>query len=190
MSFRAHAEMYHSSLLDGTPIEAVESYLIPKQHQIEVGISLYPFDPYSTGIALDFGYLQNITQSLSWQIIDADLFSSFQSGLTSQLAQNYSVNPTTIEHLSYIISTNLNYYFFYGKFIFFKKAIRYIRGSLLFGGGLLGTSLKNQGAGNFGTAFEVLINDTFSFKFTLRDSLAIPSFTNYVTFALETGVNF
>lgn len=186
----AFADIYHSNLMDGVKIDAVESYLSPKDHELEVGTSVYAFDPYYTGISVNLGYVQNFSPKFSWQIIDVDYFFSYQSNLTSQLASNYAVNPQTIERLSYMVSTNFKFYYFYGKFIFFNNSIKYLRGSFILGGGLLGTSLQNQGAGNFGTAFDILVSDVFSFKIVIRDTISIPKFNNFITFGLETGLNF
>jgi len=185
-----YAELYQPKLLDGVPIEAVDTYLNPKAHQIDLGVSLYPFDSYYTGISVNLGYTQHLSQNFAWDIFHASYYFSFQNGLTTELAESFGVNPSQIERLSYGVSSNIHYFYSYGKFIFLQNSIRYFRGSFLLGAGMLGTTLQGGFAGNVGTSIEVFFSDVFSCKVNLQDSIMIPSLKQFVTFSLESGISF
>jgi outer membrane beta-barrel protein len=185
-----HAELYQLKPLDGVSIEAVETYQNPKAHQLSLGIGIYPFDAYYTGLNLRAGYTQHLSQSFAWQIFEAAYFFPFQTSLTTQLASNFGVSPKQIETLNYIISTNAMYFFTYGKFIFLKDTIRYFRSSGLLGAGVLGTNMQTNFAANVGFAMEVFMSDSFSWKFSVRDSMTVPSFNQFVVFSLESGFSF
>jgi hypothetical protein len=186
----SYAEVYQPKLLDGVQIDAVDTYLNPKGHQLGLGISLYPFNSYYLGISANLSYTQQLSQVFAWQIIDASYYTTFQNGLTAELAQNFNVNPTQIERVNYGIGTNFSYYYAYGKFIFLNSSIRYFRGSIFLGGGILGTTVQVSPVGTVGTAFEVFVTEVFSCKLSLRNTIAIPSITQFVTFGLDTGISF
>src|SRR3954465_14275574 len=75
----ALADIYAPKPLDGVTIEAVETYVNPKSHQFGLGLAIYPFDAYYTGISLDASYTQHFSQNFAWQIVDASYNFAFQT---------------------------------------------------------------------------------------------------------------
>jgi hypothetical protein len=176
--------------LDGVNLEAVETYAEPRTNEIGLGVGIYPFDAYYYGLSINAGYTYHINRNFAWEVVNAQYFFSFEKNLTTELADLYSVNPTTISSLSYIISTNAVYSFSYGKSVLFEDFIRYWRSSVLFGMGVAETTGQNSIAGSLGLKFEMFTGENFSWKFEARDSLAFSGLNNYLTFVFGTGLSF
>jgi hypothetical protein len=175
--------------LDGVNLEAVETYAEPRTNEIELGVGIYPFDAYYYGLSLNAGFTMHFSRNFAWEIIHAQYFFGFQKNLTTELADVYSVNPTTIPELNYIVSTNGEYSFSYGKSVLFEDFIRYFRDSVLYGLGAVKTTDTTSFAVNVGLKVEMFTTENFSWQFEARDSLAF-SGNNYLTFILGTGLSF
>jgi hypothetical protein len=175
--------------LDGVNLEAVETYAEPRTNEIGLGVGIYPFDAYYYGLSLNAGFTMHFSRNFAWEIVNAQYFFGFQKNLTTELADVYSVNPTTIPELNYIVSTNGAYSFSYGKSVLFEDFIRYYRDSALFGLGAVKTSDATSFAVNIGLKVEMFTTENFSWQFEARDSFAFTG-NNYLTFILGTGLSF
>jgi outer membrane beta-barrel protein len=191
---RAHAADTISSstpkLIDGVQMEAVENYINPRSSEINLGIGVYPFDAYYYGLSINGGYTYHMSRNFAWEILNAQYFFSFQKTLTTELADRYKVDPTTITTLNYILTSDVQYVFAYGKFALLEDLIRYFRASVLLGGGIVKTSANNSVAGTTGLKFEVFTKESFSWTFEARDAVAFSGMNNYLTFILGTGLSF
>ena len=184
------ADLNRPKPLDGTVIEAVETYANPKSSEITLGVGFYPFSGYFNGLSLNGGYTYHSSRTFGWEILNIQSFFSFQKDLTTQLADQYGVNPQAIEELKTIVSSNLVYVHSYGKLVLLQDFIRYFRSSVLAGLGVVNTTTKNSLAGTLGFKFEVFSTESFAWKLEIRDSLALSGFSNYVTFNLGAGFSF
>jgi outer membrane beta-barrel protein len=175
--------------LDGVTLEAVETYAEPRANEIGLGVGIYPFDAYYYGVSLNAGFTMHFSRNFAWEIINAQYFFGFQKDLTTELADVYSVNPTSIPELNYIVSTNGLYSFSYGKSVLFEDFIRYFRDSFIYGLGAVKTTDSTSFAVNLGLKVEMFTTENFSWHFEARDSVAF-SGNNYLTFSLGTGLSF
>lgn len=176
--------------LDGVKIEALETYQNPKRQQLDFGLLVLPLDPYYNGFGIDLGYTRYFDKTYSWQILDINYIYSVNKGLTSQLAENYNVNPTSIERLTFIVSTNLEYVIAYGKFVFLSNHIRYFRSSLVVGPAYATSNKRGTVGLNLGFRFETFVNDDFSWVFQIRDVYAPSNIDNNLAFVLGTAYGF
>jgi hypothetical protein len=176
--------------LDGVNVEALESYQNPKAQQLDFGLSLFPLDPYYNGFAIDVGYSHYYSKTFFWQILNADYVYTVDKGLSSQLAQNYGVNPQSIERLNYLFTSNLGYVHAYGKFIFAKQYIRYFRSSVLIGPAFVASNQEASIGINLGWRFEVFVNNDFSWQLQLRDIYVPSNIGNNLAFVLGTAYGF
>jgi hypothetical protein len=179
-----------SQPMDGVNIEAVETYQNPKRQQIDFGLCVLPIDPYYNGFGIDIGYNHYYDKTYSWQFIDVNYIYAVDKGLTSQLAQDYNVNPRSIERLTFIASSNIQYVMAYGKFVFFKEHIRYFRSSLVAGPAFAVSNVRSTIGLNLGVRMETFINDDFSWVLQLRDVYAPSNIDNNFVFALGTAYGF
>lgn len=176
--------------LDGVNIEAVETYQNPKKQKIDFGLCVYPLDPYYNGFGIDLGYSHYYNKTFSWQILDVNYIYSVNKGLTSQLAENYNVNPTSIERLTFIVSSNIEYVIAYGKFVLLRDHIRYFRSSL-YAGPAYATSNKRGTVGlSVGWRIETFVNDDFSWVLQIKDVYAPSNIDNNLAFVLGTAYGF
>ncbi len=187
----AEEEEFGERPLDGIMVEALETYRNPKTSQLSFDLSLWPFNAYYTGFGINAGYIYYLNKTWAWEVANISYVYSVEKGLTSDLAQNYYVNPVQIERMTYTMITNLEYYHSYGKFILAKEYIRYFRSAFLFGGGMVTTNKQSYIAGSLGLKFEVYVNDVFSWKIEVRDLITAQSgVTNNVAFSLGTSYGF
>lgn len=184
-------ESFAERPLDGVTIEALETYRNPKDTQVTFDFSLWPFNAYYTGFGINGGFIYVLDKTYAWEVVNASYVYSVEKGLTSELAQNYFVNPIQIERMTYTLASNLQYYHSYGKFILLKEYIRYFRSALMGGLGMVATNKQSHIALSVGWKFEVYINDTFSWKLEVRDLITTQSgVTNNVAFSLGTAYSF
>jgi hypothetical protein len=176
--------------LDGVNIEAIETYQNPKTQQLDFGLSVLPLDPYYNGFAIDLGYSVYFGKTFSWQVANIDYVYGVDKGLTSQLAQNYSVQPQRIERLNLVASSNFQFVHAYGKFVFLKEYIRYFRSALLLGPAFVRSNLRSSVGANLGWRFEVFVNNDFSWVLQIRDIYAPGTINNNVAFGLGTAYGF
>ena len=176
--------------LDGVNIEAVETYQNPKKQQIDFGLAVLPLDPYYNGFAIDLGYNYYFGKTYSWQILDVNYIYSVNKGLTSQLAQTYGVNPKSIERLTFIVSSNIQYVHAYGKFVFMKEVIRYFRSSVVFGPAYVTSNKRGTVGFNLGWRFETFVNDDFSWILQIRDVYAPSNIDNNLIISLGSSYGF
>jgi outer membrane beta-barrel protein len=176
--------------LDGVTIEALETYRNPKNSQLTFDVSMLPFNAYYTGFGINAAYIYVINKTWAAEMTGAYIY-SVEKGLTSELAQNYAVNPESIERIQTTVAGNAIYYHSYGKFILLKEYIRYFRSGFLLGAGYVITNTTGYVAGSLGWKFEVYVNDVFSWKFEIRDLItAQKGVTNNVAFSLGTAYSF
>jgi hypothetical protein len=182
--------LYEPKPLDGVVVEAVETYVNPRTHELGLGVGLYPFNAYYYGMNLSGNYLVHLKQSVGWEIIGGSYFFNFDKGLASELADRYAVEPRTIEKLNFIVTSNLFYTFANGKFVFLKEHIRYFRASIFGGGGLVNSSARSSAGLSFGARFEVSLSETFSWRLEARDVVSFSGFDNFLNFTIGTGISF
>src|SRR5690606_27080944 len=126
--------------IDGIYLEAVQGYIMPKQHQLGLDFGLWPLQPYYNGFSLNASYLYHFNKDYAWEVLNGAYLYTVDTGLTTELASNYGVAPELIERGKQIISSNFVWNIAYGKFTFFENNIRYFRSGLLLGPALVFTN--------------------------------------------------
>jgi outer membrane beta-barrel protein len=157
---------------------------------VNLGIQDCPFNAYYHGFGINSGYTYHFNNTHAWELINATYFFTFDKSLTTQLAQNFNVNPDRINRIEYQVMTNGVFDLTKGKFVLLKDYIRYFSSSLVYGLGAIKTKSDTSFAANFGFKFAVLMSNSFLWSFELRDALAFSGFTNYVTLGLVGGYTF
>ena len=146
--------------------------------------------PITMPFPMNAGYQYHFNRKAGWEILHIGYFSTFAKGLTTELADKYSVNPSSIERLNLVLSSHFDYIFMNGKFVFFEEYIRYFRTSVMLGGSFVLTNFSNYIAGDIGLRFEIFSGKVFTWKLEIRDSIAFATATQYVTFNLGIGFDF
>jgi hypothetical protein len=177
--------------LDGSTIEALEIYRNPKGNELTFGLGVFPFNPYYSGFSAHAGYSIYFNKSTAWEVLNGYLVKSVEKSLTTDLAQNFSVNPTQIERLNFVLSSNMLFFHSYGKFIFLSRHIEYFRTAFLVGLAMVKTNQQSRLAASFGLRFGIYANDTFSWKIDIRDHMTFSGgVENFIAFTFGTGIGF
>ena len=175
------------SPMDGVNIEAVETYPSFREHGLGLGLGIYPFNPYYMGLLVNGSYLYNFSSAAAWEIVNVNYAYSIQNDLTTELADRYSVNPRRITRLNFLVSTTGHFTILNGKFVLLKEHIRYFRTAAIAGLGMAMTNEVSSIAPQIGLRFEVRTGEGFSWALDVRDTIAISTTTNYLTFT--SGIN-
>jgi hypothetical protein len=175
--------------IEGVTIEALETYQVPKNNELGFSLGVFPFNSYFTGFALDFFYDYRLNKSVTWEIVNASYVFSIGTNLTTQLAQNYNVNPQSIEKLQYLASTDFLFTHTRGKLLFLDDYIRNFTSQLIVGLGLLNTTTTSEVFGAIGMGVEAAVSDTFTWRLEFRDMITVNG-RNFAYFTLGSGVNF
>lgn len=176
--------------LDGVYIEAVENYPNLLNQEIGLGLGVFPTKPYYTAFSVYGDYVRYFSTTFAWEVINASGAFTVDTDLTSQLAQKYSVNPSTIDRLQATFSSNLIFIHAHGKVLFLNQYIRYFRSMLLGGMGVVTTSNESRVAASVGIRFDAFVTDSFSWKLEVRDMITISGLENFAVVTLGTGISF
>ena len=176
--------------LDGTTVEAVEDYLDTSSHRLTTGLGLYPFNAYYNGFSLGLSYTYLFSKSVAWEAVRAEYVYTVRTGLTSELAEDYGVNPDKIEKIDLVVTSNFSYVLAYGKLLLLDRYIKYFRVSGLLGGGIVSTSKKRGLALGLGLHSEFYVNESLSWVIEFRDYFLIPDGNGFPSFFLGFGKSF
>jgi len=176
--------------LDGVTVEAVETYRNPKSLELAAGAGIFPLDPYYMGFGLNGGLTYYLSTSFAWEIIGGSYAFSVQKDLTAQLAKDYGVNPDVIEKLEYTVSSNLVLIPSYGKSVIFRSFLQSFRTAFFAGGGLVKTSVSSFPAVSIGFRSDSYLTEAFSWRWEVRDYIAVKDGKNYLSINVGTTVSF
>lgn len=177
--------------LDGVTIEAVETYLNENHHDLALGVGVLPFNSYYNGFALNGGYTYFFTKNIGWEVVGGSYVYTVKTDLSSELAEDYGVNPKKIERVKFLFSTNGVYSYSYGKVLLADEFIRYFRGQLLLGPGLVSTTERSAAAANVGTRFVFGVKNASSWYLEFRDMMTLSGKTEfYPAFNVGMGYGF
>lgn len=177
--------------LDGVYVEALQSYSNPRSHHLGFNFGVWPIQPYHNGFSLNTDYTYYFNKDSAWEVLNFSYLYTVDTGLTAELADVYHVDPKSIQRINFVISSNYLMTLAYGKFILFKKNIRYFRSSLILGPALVATNEGSNIGLALGWAFETFVNDRVSWKLDIRDNYAFGSrHPNNLVFSIGTSYGF
>jgi hypothetical protein len=184
-------EQFGPRPLDGVYIEALQTYSNPKNSHLGFDFGIWPVQPYYNGFSLDFNYTYYFNKSHGWEVLNFSYLYTVDTGLTTELADTYKVDPKSIQRVNFIISSNYLLTLAYGKFIFFSDNIRYFRSNLILGPALIASNEGTDIGLCMGVNIETFVNDRISWKLGIRDNYAFGgSHPNNVVLTLGTSYGF
>lgn len=177
--------------LDGVFVEALQNYSNPRKHHVGFNLGVWPIQPYYNGFSLDFNYSYFFNKDHGWEVLNFSYLYTVDTGLTTELADTYQVDPKSIDRVNYVLSSNYLLTIAYGKFIFFSDNIRYFRSTVVFGPALISSSEQSSIGVCVGWGFETFVNDRFSWKIGIRDNYAFGSnYPNNLVFNIGTSYGY
>ena len=140
-------------------------------HELEVGGMFEPQDAFSNGLAIEGAYLWHFGEAWSWEVLRGGYVGQIDTGLKSQLLDQFGVAPTSFELLKYYGSSSLMWAPLYGKFALRNASLIHAE-ALLNLGGALGVFTSSTRAGpEVGVGVRVFLSQTFSMRFDARDAV-------------------
>lgn len=119
-------------------ISAVEKKKYSPQKDLSAKLGVLPLDAFYKAVSLGVAYTKNFESYWGWEIINADVAFTQDTGLKKDLLQNYSVKPQGIlEYPKYTVSTNFVYTPMYTKNLLRNIDVVHSEVSLVGGGGMV-----------------------------------------------------
>ena len=113
---------------------AVQSRLFRLGGELTVAAGFLPINAFNKGLTVGGGFTYHISNSWAWEIIrGAYVYKQLNSGLKNELLDNFSVKPTEIAAVDFILSSNLVLKPFYGKLAVFNRRLVHLEVSVPFG---------------------------------------------------------
>ena len=153
---------------------AVQSRLFRLGGELTVAAGFLPMNAFNKGLTVGGSFTYHMSNSWAWEIIrGAYVYKQLDTGLKSELLDNFSVKPTEIAAVDYILSSNLVLKPFYGKLAVFNRRLIHLEVSVPFGVAM--AHFIKPGAYLFGPdaglIFRVFASRHISFCLDARDHL-------------------
>ena len=140
-------------------------------HELDIGGMFEPQDAFSKGLALEGAYTWHFGDDLSWEVLRGGYIAQLDSGLKSQLINQFGVAPTAIDLLQYYLTSSLVWSPLYGKFALRNASVVHAE-AFVTAGGALGhfTSSFREGP-ELGVGVRVFLSQRLSMRFDARDAV-------------------
>lgn len=108
-------------------------------HDLTFAAGYLPIDSFNKSFTLNTSYLYNFKTYAGWEVINASLCSNQDTGLKSNLLNNFGALPTGfLDYYTSIVTTNFVYSPIYAKNLFFNEKVVNSETSFVGGGGMVG----------------------------------------------------
>ena len=101
---------------DETPTYSIQNREFRQGHEINLGVGILPLNAFEKGLTIGGGYTYHFSDFWAWEIAQFYYSFNLDTDLKNQLVGNFSVQPTQIESVNYIASSNIVLKPLYGKF--------------------------------------------------------------------------
>lgn len=135
-----------------------------------IHIGVLPMDAFYKALSLGFNYDRVVDSAWTWEVVNFQGAFKQDTGLKSDLINNFSVKPTGIlDYVKNYGTTSAVYTPIYGKNLFFNKSIVHSELGFLLGAGVINFN-SGDSAPIFGTGAQLRFfkSQTFSIKFDSR----------------------
>lgn len=159
-------------------------------HEIELAAAFAPLDAFDKGLGGEGAYTLHFTDAFAWEILRAGYFAQIDTGLRTQLLQEFGVVPTQFETLQYYASTAFEWSPAYGKLAWNNSAITHVELFFTLGAAAGWFTSGSVGAGpEAGVGLRIFISQLLSWRIEARDAYFFEHNSQDVVF-LSTGLSF
>jgi outer membrane beta-barrel protein len=121
--------------------ETIATYAVQNRqfglgHELFGSIGILPLDAFVKGLTVGGGYTYHFSQSWAWEVFNIHYSKGIDTGLKKELLENFQVQPTQIDQLNYLASTNVVMKPLYGKFAWFNDKVVHAELDLVVGAGV------------------------------------------------------
>jgi outer membrane beta-barrel protein len=159
-------------------------------HEIELAAAFAPLDAFDKGLGGEASYALHFTDAFAWEIVRAGYFAQIDTGLRTQLLQEFGVVPTQFQTLQYYASSVFEWSPAYGKLAWNNTAITHVELFFTLGAAAGWFTGGSVGVGpEAGVGLRIFISPLLSWRIEARDAYLIQHNSQNVLF-LSTGLSF
>jgi outer membrane beta-barrel protein len=113
---------------------AVQSRLFRLGGELNVAAGLLPINAFNKGLTIGGSFTYHFSNAWAWEVINGSyVYKQLDTGLKTELLENFDVQPTDIAALDLMMSSSLVMKPFYGKLAVFNRRVIHAEVSVPFG---------------------------------------------------------
>ena len=155
---------------------AVQSRLFRLGGELDVAAGFLPVNAFNKGLSIGGSFTYHINNAVAWEIIKgAYIYKQLDTGLKTELLENFGVEPTDIAALDLLLSTSAVFKPFYGKLAVFNRRVIHVEVSVPVGLSL-GRYTNPQTylfGPNIGAIVRVFLSPRTSLTIDVRDNVLV-----------------
>ena len=155
---------------DGTLL-AIQQRKFQITHELDIGAVLEPQDAFDKGVAIEGAYIWHFSDFWSWEVLRAGYLAQIDTGLKSQLLNEFGTDPTQFETLQYYASSSLAYAPLYGKFALRNGSLIHAEAFVDLGAAFGRYTSSYQAGPELGVGLRVFLTQALSVRFDARDAI-------------------
>jgi outer membrane beta-barrel protein len=181
----------------------VETYVVQERLfreglELSAGIGILPLNAFSKGLVVGGNVTYHFTNTWAWEIAHGGyVVANSDTGLKSQLLQNFDVQPTELSRATFLVDSNLVFTPFYAKVAGLNRTVDHLEIFFPIGIAFAGYQDPNsfQGGIDLGLGLRWYLTTHTSIRFDARNYLLTPGFspvsvTDELLFSLGLSVSF
>jgi outer membrane beta-barrel protein len=153
---------------------AVQSRLFRLGGELNVAAGILPINAFNKGLTIGGSFSYHFSNAWAWEIINgAYVYKQLDTGLKTELLENFDVQPTDIAAIDLMLSSSMLLKPFYGKLALFNRKVIHVEVAIPFGVTLARyTNPQSYLPGpNAGVLVRVYLSPHASLRIDVRDHL-------------------
>jgi len=155
---------------DTGQLAAVQHRKYREAHELQIAFVGLPLDAFYKGIGLEGGYTWHFSDRWAWEVIHGGYVYDMDTGLKTELQQQFNVAPTSFEIAKYYVNSDIVLKPLYMKASFFNHAVVHGELFILAGGGFFQMSSAIHPAANLGLGVRFYLSPRVSIRVDGRDN--------------------
>ncbi len=155
---------------------AVQSRLFRLGGELNVAAGILPMNAFDKGLTIGGAFTYHFSNALAWEIINcAYVYKQLDTGLKTELLDNFDVQPTKIAAIDLMMSSSLVLKPFYGKLAVFNRRVVHAELSIPVGI-TLGRYINPQSylpGPNLGLIFRLFLSPHSSLRVDVRENILV-----------------
>ena len=152
---------------------AVQSRLFRLGGELNVAAGFLPINAFNKGLTLGGSFTYHFSNAWAWEVINGNyVYKQLDTGLKTELLDNFNVQPTKIAAVEFMLSSSLVLKPFYGKLAVFNRRVIHVEVSIPLGFTYARyTNPQSYPYGpNLGVIFRVFMGPHTSLRIDVRDN--------------------
>ena len=174
---------------------AVQDREYRKNHEVTLAIGALPLDAFYKGYIAQVGYTFHFTDTFAWQVGRFAYSFDVDTGLKSQLFNQWGVTPTQFPEVQWMAGSDLVWTPIYGKISFLNRSVTHFEVFLLAGATVFDLTnvpgLPFRPGVNLGLGARLFITQHVSFRLDVTDNVVLgEKIFNVGSVQLAAAINF